>query len=133
MSYRFIDHTAELQLELEAPTREDVFREAVAALGDLLAGDGASAGEEDDRGVCVQARDNPALLVAWLDELVFLAESEGLVPSNVVWLELGAGEVRGRVSFRSGSPPHLVKGVTYHDLAFTCEGETWRARVVLDV
>ena len=44
MSYRFVDHTAELQLELEAPTREDVFREAVAALGELLAGDSQPAG-----------------------------------------------------------------------------------------
>jgi SHS2 domain-containing protein len=133
MGYRFVDHTAELQLELEAPSEEGVFREAVAALGELLSGDARLEGGEETRDLRVEATDDPALLAAWLEELVFLAETEGLVPVRVTQLDLVGSEVRAAVSFRRGSPAHLVKGVTYHDLALAREGGEWRARVVLDV
>ena len=77
--------------------------------------------------------DDPTLLASWLDELVFLAESEGLVPRRVERLDVGPREVTGLVSFVRGAPPHLVKGVTYHDLVLAYEEGAWRARVVLDV
>jgi SHS2 domain-containing protein len=133
MSYRLVDHTGELQLELEAPTKEEVFREAVVAVGDLLSGEGRLAGVEETRVLHVRADDDSTLLAAWLDELVFLAETEGLVPISADELRAVAGEVRALVSFVRGSPPHLVKGATYHDLALSAESGVWRARVVLDV
>jgi SHS2 domain-containing protein len=133
MSYRLVDHTGELQLELEAPTKEEVFREAVVAVGDLLSGEGRLAGVEETRVLHVRADDDSTLLAAWLDELVFLAETEGLVPISADELRAVAGEVRALVSVVRGSPPHLVKGVTYHDLVLSAESGVWRARVVLDV
>lgn len=133
MGYRFVDHTAEVQLELEAPTREGVFVEAVLALGDLLGGDGTGEDARSTREVTAEAPDGPALLAAWLDELVFLAENEGLVPVRADGVEAGPTAVRGTVAFAAGVPPHLVKGVTYHDLLLDRVGETWRGRVVLDV
>jgi len=133
VSYRFVDHTSELQLEIEAPTRAAVFEEAVRALGEVLSGDAESPGMSQTRELAVQAPDDPALLAAWLDELVFVAESEGLVPRSAERLEVGAHGVRGIVSFVADSPPHLVKGVTYHDLDFWYDGVTWRGRAVLDV
>lgn len=133
MSYRFVDHTAELQLEIEAPSRAAVFSDAVLALAELLAGDRRPDGAREARRVSVRAADDPALLAAWLDEIVFVAETERLVPLGAERLDVGTGEVRGVVSFAEGAAPHLVKGVTYHDLALFRDGETWRARVILDV
>jgi len=134
VSYAFVDHTAELQLEIEAPSRAAVFSDAVLALGDLLAGDLRPDGARQTRQLSVRAADDPVLLAAWLDEIVFVAETEGLVPLRAERLDVGTGEVRGAVSFVEGvAPPHLVKGVTYHDLALFRDGETWRARVILDV
>jgi hypothetical protein len=40
MTYRWAEHTAEVELEIEAPTEEAVFTEALHALAELL-GDGA--------------------------------------------------------------------------------------------
>jgi SHS2 domain-containing protein len=42
-------------------------------------------------------------------------------------------DVEATVSGTRGSPPHLVKAVTYHRLEMHEQDETWRARVVLDV
>ncbi|MCZ7587310.1 MAG: archease [Gaiella sp.] len=134
MAYRFVDHTAELQLELEAPTREGVLGEAVLALGELLGGDEATGGGElVRRRLAVAAADDAALLAAWIDEVVFVAESEALVPRRAEAVEVDEGKARGTVTFAPGAPPHLVKGVTYHDLLLA-PGETgWRGRAVLDV
>jgi SHS2 domain-containing protein len=129
--YRWVDHTAELELEIEAPTPEAVLAEAARALGELLgSGDGEPAGV---RTVEAEAGDRAALLAAFLEELVFLAESELLVPRAVRVVELTGGRVRAEVEVERGDPPHLVKAVTYHRLAFEPHGPGYRATAVLDV
>jgi SHS2 domain-containing protein len=133
VSYRFVDHTSELELELEAPSRGGVFEDAVLALGELLAGDAGQEGAVRTRELAARAGDDPALLAAWLAEIVFVAETEGLVPRGVERLEVDTSDVRGVVSFAEGTPRHLVKGVTYHDLELVRDGSTWRGRAVLDV
>jgi len=132
--HRWVDHTAELQLELEAPTCEAVFAEAFAALRGLLADAGAQAdGDALRRRVDVAAADSAALLAAWLEELVFLTEREPLVLDELADLQVGGDRVTATVRGRRGDSPPLVKAVTYHDLRLEREGECWRARVVLDV
>jgi SHS2 domain-containing protein len=130
--HRFIDHTAELELELEAATREGVLVEAAAALGELL-GPQPAAAPPARRQLRVTGTDDATLLAAWLDELVFLAETEGFVPTGVDEITVGDGEAQAVVSGRRGSPPHLVKGVTYNNLDLSRHGRRWRGRVVLDV
>jgi SHS2 domain-containing protein len=128
--YRWVDHTAEVELEIEAAGEREVFADALAALADLL----AAAGEGVElRAVELRAADRPALLAAWLEELVFLAETEGFEPLGVESLELDDDSLRATIRGRLGAPPHLVKAVTYHRLAFTPTGSGYSARVVLDV
>jgi SHS2 domain-containing protein len=132
--YRWVDHTAELELHVEAATEREVFREALAALGELL-------GERTERDTAQPARhqvhasapDGATLLAEWLAELAFLAESQGFVPERVDELELSGDQLAATVSGRRADPPHLVKAVTYHRLELRENDRGWRARVVLDV
>jgi SHS2 domain-containing protein len=133
MTYSFVDHTAELQLEIEAATRAEVLEEAVLALGELLGGEATEEAETVARDLAVSAADDAALLAAWIDEVVYVAESDGLVPRRADGVVARDTTARGTVVFVRGPPPHLVKGVTYHDLVLAREGERWRGRVVLDV
>lgn len=128
--HRWIDHTSELEVELHAPTPEAVFGEAAAALAELLGADGEPAGA---RVVEVEAGDRAALLAAFLEELVFLAESERLVPAGVNDVELTDTSAHAEVELLRGDPPHLVKAVTYHRLAFEPHEDGYRATAVLDV
>jgi protein archease len=129
--YRWVEHTAELQLELEAPTEEALFADALAAFAELVGRE--PAGEPDAHEVRASAPDRAALLAEWLSELVFLAETQDFVPERATALELSDGELRARVEGRRGRPAHLVKSVTYHGLELRRDGHGWRARVVLDV
>jgi SHS2 domain-containing protein len=130
--FRWVDHTSELELEIESTSEATVFSDALAALSELLSEEPPSEPVERRR-VCVTASDRPALLAAWLEELVFLAESEGFEPVSIESLELGLNSVEATVAGRLGAPPPLVKAVTYHRLAFAPSGDGYSASVVLDV
>jgi SHS2 domain-containing protein len=108
-----------------------MFRHALDALGELLADD--AGGEQVWREVAVDCHERAALLVGWLDELVYLAETEDLVPDGVGRIELAEHGMVARVRCHRGRPPHLVKGATYHQLAFQRSGRGFRATVMLDV
>jgi SHS2 domain-containing protein len=129
--FRWVEHTAELELEIEAPSQRAVFDEALKAFADLVR-DGE--GRPLERELEVEADEPALLLVEWLSELVYLSEAEQFVPERVASLELGERTVRATIQGRRGRPRQLVKGVTLHRLELRRDGETgWRARVVLDV
>jgi SHS2 domain-containing protein len=130
MSYSWGEHVGELELHLQAADEAGVFAAAVRALGELL-------GDEGDArewiAVSADGEDRATLLAAWLEELVFLGEHDGLVPVGVRDVVLEPTRVAAQVGAYRGDPPHLVKAVTYHRLAFERRAGAWRATVVLDV
>ena len=131
--YRWIEHTSELELHVEADSDRAVLEDATNALAELLRGDGAGGAELVTREVTVDADDRAQLLATWLDELVFLAETEAVVPERVHFDTVDERGLRARIEGRRGEPPHLVKAVTYHRLTFERRGPRWTATVVLDV
>jgi SHS2 domain-containing protein len=129
--FRWIEHTAELELEIEAPSEAAVFAEALAAFAELV-GDGS--GRSRAREIEVEAGDRALLLVEWLNELVYLSEVERFVPERITSLELAEGKLRATVEGHRGKPRQLVKAVTLHRLELRQDDKVgWRARVVLDV
>jgi SHS2 domain-containing protein len=133
-THRWIEHTAELQLELHARSEAAIFRQAVLALRELLEEDaGAPTGDRVEREVEAEATDRSALLAEWLAELVFLAETEGLVPDEARDLVVGEDSVTAVVVGRTREPRHHVKAVTYHDHDQHRDRDGWRGNVVLDV
>jgi SHS2 domain-containing protein len=131
MGCRWVEHTGEVELEIEAPTEEAVLREALQALAELL-GDGP----REDRTSCeiaVVGEERAPLLAERLDELVYRAETQNLVLEEVERLELAEHSLYAVVRCRQGSSRHLVKDVAYHRLAFEPGAGGFRARVVVDV
>jgi len=130
--YRWLEHTSEAELWIEDESPAAVLGEAAIALGDLLGVH--PRGEPVTHRVRLTASDLPTLLADWLGELVFLAETDGFVPERVVEMELAGSSVDAVVAGQRTAPQTLVKGVTYHRLEFTQDGDrSWHARVVLDV
>jgi len=132
--YRWVDHTAEVELAIEAASERDVFADALAALAELLGVAGGVARATARRSVSVRAGDRPALLAAWLEELVFLAESQGFVATRLMSLELDDDSgLRTAVAGVIDDPAPIVKAVTYHRLTFEPGPDGYTASVVLDV
>jgi SHS2 domain-containing protein len=135
--YRWVDHTSEVELELEAASEPEVFADALTALAELHEFGATGTTELDEHRtvtVCAgEAADWAAVLVGWLEELVLAAESEGFVALAVVSLELRRGGLTAEVAGVLGDPAPLVKAVTLHRLRFEPGGSGYVARVVLDV
>jgi SHS2 domain-containing protein len=132
MGHRFAEHTGEVEIVAEAATKEAVFGEVLEAFAELV-GRG-SRGRRAVRDVFVRAPDDGSLLVEWVNELVFLAESEGFVPERAASLELAGGRLAASVEGRvEAGPANLVKAATFSGLQLERRDGAWHARIVLDV
>lgn len=129
--YRWLEHTSEIELLIEDETPEAVFVEAMVALGEIL-GDGRG-GEPVTHEVRIKAPDRAALLAAWMEELVYLAEADGFIPHRIERLELNAATLDALVGGERSVPQSLIKAVTYHRLEMEPADDGWRGRVILDV
>ncbi len=130
MSYRWHEGPGEFALDLEGPSREEVFAEAVAALRNLVGGDDTG-GPPVTRTITLTAATDAELLALWLEELVFLVATESFVP-EAGEVTLTGSDLDGTVNGHRGTPRRLVKAVTYHQLAFAPDAAVWQAHVVLD-
>jgi SHS2 domain-containing protein len=130
VSYRWVDHTAEVELHIHESTPELIFQTALVAFKELV--DGGS-GPEQVIVLQLEAPDPGALLVRWLEELVFFAETEGFVFDEANVLYWSRKKISAELIGHTAEPRPLVKAVTYHGLEFEPADGGWRATVVLDV
>jgi SHS2 domain-containing protein len=131
-----LPNVGELVLRVSAPGRRGVYREAVRGLGhEIAAGGHAAAHGAERRPVAVDAADGDVLLADLLNEAIFIAETEGLVPCGLEVRRLECGRLDGDLLLArpSVAPRHVVKAATYHDVRVWHETGTWWGNVVLDV
>ncbi len=129
------EHTGELAIRIEAPTLPTLFEEAARALAATMRpANGNRSGAEQEERVTLGATDREALLVAWLNEIVYRSEVSHLL-LHAFRIERLSDEhldavVRGRRVEHLRNP---VKAATYHGLSITESDAGLTARVVLDV
>ncbi|MCU0516643.1 MAG: archease [Oscillatoria sp. Prado101] len=128
-----IDHTADWAYRVWGPNLEELFIQA--ALG-LFALAGADLEPEPVvvRELQLRGVDSESLLVAWLNELLYLHESEGLGFNQFDIGHLDRQSLQVRVT---GAPVKswlkFIKAVTYHDLSIRETGAGLEATLVIDV
>ena len=136
-----LDHTADVGFDLGASTVEELFDEARRALLMVMFERPPQKGE-DGRRVRLSAPDYETLLVRWLNELTYLIQDTGFVPTGAK-IEIQKTE-RTDLSLRAslaGAPLDLeeygwqgeIKSATFHGLDVANDDEGWHARVILDV
>jgi SHS2 domain-containing protein len=134
-TFEVLEHTADVGLRLMGDSPEDL----LVAAGEGLASLEGSwfPGEGRERPVTVEARDLPGLLVAWLDELLYLRDAEDVVFGGFRVADLADGRVRAAVRTAPRGDRILesagVKAATYHRLRFERTNGGWSADVYLDV
>ena len=130
----FEEHRGELEIRVDGPTLAAVFVEAGRALAELMNATPLEApvGLSDE--VVVNAPDREALLVEWLNELVYRSEVE-----RAIFTELEIGQLSGNrlvATIRGTRVAGLrnpVKAATYHGLSIAEKAGGITAKVLLDV
>ena len=137
MSFRFVDHTADIMVEVEAPDREGLFSDAARSLFAILTDlDGIE--PRESRQLRVEAEGWEQLLVTWLTELLFLYETELWLFSRFDIIELGQNVLEA-VAWGERLDPERhpiereVKAVTYHRLGVVKEGRIYTTSIVFDL
>lgn len=84
--------------------------------------------------VSIRAADRAALLVDWLNELIFRAERDRMIPVAIEPLEASDTTLRARIrGMPVAEPPALVKAATLHGVRVDPDPEGVVADVILDV
>ena len=137
MSWETFEHDADVGLVVRGHDGPELFAEAGVALFDLVC-DLAAVEERRRYELAGEARGVEALLVDWLNDLVFLFEGRGVVCRRFafpVWTPTAyRAEAYGEdVDAARHAPRDLVKAATYHGLSVRTGAAGLEARVILDV
>jgi SHS2 domain-containing protein len=132
--HRWVDHTAEVQLQVGAESLAGLAAEAGRALGLFLLRGGPPEPEGEARTIEVLSVDREALLVDWLNEILFLAEVERWVAVEFDILETSSERLKASArGVPVDEPPALVKAATFHGLAVEEQDGGLQAEVIFDV
>lgn len=132
----FEEHTSEVRLVAAAPTLAELFVEAARGVADLLVGEDSDVRPEGPaESVHLRARDVDALLVDWLNELIFLSETRKRVFCEIQVECATENEFAARlVGFEPSAIKTAVKAATLHGARVVEKRDGgFRASVVLDV
>jgi SHS2 domain-containing protein len=132
-THSFDEPSDELRLRVEAPSLEELYVEAGRALSELML-PLASHPVGDRERVTVEAIDRDALLVDWINELIFRTETEHRVFVEFQFERLTdrflSAWVRGVELAETRTP---IKAATLHDLHITEHDHGFSVTVTLDV
>ena len=78
MSFRFLDHTADIKVEVIGSSYEEAFEVAGKVMAELST-DNSKIDAKEKRAIKVTGEDLYALLYEWLEALIFLFGAEGLI------------------------------------------------------
>ncbi len=135
--YRQLSHTADLAWRLWGQDLPELFENAGRALSATLT-DRRYLRRRATRKVRLTASDREALLVDWLNHLLYLFDLDGFLGRDfqveLLTPESLAAAVTGE-NFDPARHPSLsgVKAATYHQLSIVPVQDGWQATVVLDL
>jgi SHS2 domain-containing protein len=135
--YEIFEHTADLGLRVRAPSFEKLLADAARGLFAMVVEDLAAVNPVVSREFEIAGSDRPYLLFDWLNELLFVCDTERLVFSDFdVRLTHGglSAVARGEpLDLSRHSLTHEIKAITYHALKVEQTGDGWLAEVIVDI
>ena len=135
--FRYLDHTADLGLEVFGADLPSLFRHAAEGLFDIIT-DPRTIREKESRLISVEASEREELLIKWLEEFIFLFDTEALLFGSFRITFLDDQTIR---AFADGEKydearhpiKTVIKGATYHQLKIEQKHDVWTARIIFDL
>ena len=131
-----IEHTADWAIRVRTASLPDLFTAAAEGMFGLLA-DLSIVSRDQKHDIDLRAVDAEALLIDWLNELLYLAEQRGLVFArfDIHRLDTTDGAQLAATAF-GGRPRELnkvIKAATFHGLAIRRDAAGFQVDLVFDV
>jgi SHS2 domain-containing protein len=140
MSFDFLEHTADIRIALRAPEMPGLLESAADALYAVALYERTEA-ETTVRSVSIEAFSPEELLVRWLQELLYLLNTEHFVmvdvrwPADVDWQSYPVSMTSKIGGYHCGPAAHAeeIKAITYHGLEVTRTTDGFYAELILDI
>ena len=137
MSYEFLDHMADVKFRAEGGTIEEMFSSAADAMNEIIRGD-IKIVEQRAVTFDVKGKDFEELLYNFIEEFLFLLDSEDFLVSSVKEISVDREKFELKAVVMGDDAEHYkftndVKAVTYNEMRVFEEGERFICEVVLDV
>jgi SHS2 domain-containing protein len=135
--YRQLPHPADLVWRLWGASLPELFANAGRALSATLT-DRRYLRRRETREVSLASGDREALLVDWLNHLLYLFDIDGFLGRDFQVVSLTSQRLEARVQGDVFDPDRhpegtAVKAATFHQLAIVRQDDGWQATVVLDL
>jgi SHS2 domain-containing protein len=136
--FEIINHTADVGVVAYGANLSQAFTNAARALFSLIT-EPESVEETLSWDIELRAPDEESLLVEWLNELIYLFDTEHILFRRFEISELGGGRLKARgYGERVNSSRHQlktgVKAATYHMLSVSQdEDNVYRVKVIFDI
>lgn len=129
-----VEHTADCALRIFGKNLRELMLHAAEGMNRLLGATLPNPPEGVEQQIELQAVDIESLLVDWLSELAYLAESEMLVFDHIRIDEISPVGLKASLrGCRASELTHNIKAVTYHNLAVLQTENGLEATVVFDI
>ncbi|MHB1412700.1 MAG: archease [Thermoleophilia bacterium] len=137
MQFELIEHTADIGVRSFGATIAEAFETAAAGMFSLLADPGQIC-DQQEFPVEVEAEDREMLLVEWLNELLYIYESRGVLLKRFHIREISDTRLLGSAYGEPIDPGRHeirtdIKAVTYYQLRVKQRKSGWLTEVILDV
>ncbi len=138
--YEVIDHTADVGILAKGKSLEEVFANTAKGMFEIIATKD-NIEEREVREISVEGDDLIYVYKKWLEELLYLFETEGLIFSKFeVEIEKNGDlyKIKSKAygekfnPKKHGSGPE-IKAVTYHMMDIWKENETYYGQVIFDI
>ncbi len=135
--FRQLFHTTDLALQIFGDRLEEIYENAGAAVTAAMV-DRRYLRLGENREIGVEAPDREALLVEWLNRLLYLFDVEGFLGREFRVRDLTPEKMtvaaRGDIYDPERHPGGTaIKAATYHRLEIVPKNGGWTARVILDL
>jgi SHS2 domain-containing protein len=133
-AFEIVEHTADWALRVTGRDLAELLVHAAQGMASLLVAEPAALPLDETRHLELEAYDAESLLVEWLGELAYWAESEQLVFYCFEMREVTPHFLQAAVhGGRADELQKHIKAVTYHNLAIRETAEGLEVTVVFDV
>jgi SHS2 domain-containing protein len=138
--FEIIDHTADIGIFAYGKTKREVFINAAKGMFEIIAGENRELKENFYDKIKLEAKSLEDLLIAWLNELLYISEVKLVILNKFKIKELSDGQIKAevggtKINHLSIRIKREVKAVTYHRLEIKKDEESglWRAQVIFDI
>ena len=135
--FEVLDISGDVGIRAFGASKKELFVHALRGMYSLIT-DLGTVREQRSVEISLECSSVEDLLIAWLNEMVFLFDTTGFIGTNIELLDFSDNKIRAVLSGEDFDPGRhegklLIKAATYHKLRIEKVHGIWEADIVFDI